>query len=235
MGYGGQPVRIGFRSLVIVAVMIAAGFFAYDRFFAKPARERQESLDLAKTLTETFSKQAALKVATLSGEVRASANDSRFYGLLQSRQTLIAPYSVDYIIDLRKLGPRDFRYDQSSDVLTVRLPEPIPAKPAVDWAQSRLMNREGVWVTNAAVDDMGRRAALGMSESATRSAAKATYIESARKSGEDLIVNLLSTPLQLAGRANTKVKVSFALQGGGVRERWDESSSLAAVIANATH
>ena len=211
---------------------IFIGFLFYDRWVARPARERAEALQLSEVLTEAFLRASAIKAATLTGVVRADASDSRLFGLLNSEQRLIAPYSIDYLVELKGLGPSDYRWDNTTQQLTVRLPDVHVGKPNVDESRAYVVNRKGMFVTAEAMDNLRRKGSIGLREAVLVKASTPKYISKAREGARAAFTNLLRAPLTITGNRSIKIKVRFATEGSDAYELWDESTSIADVLAD---
>ncbi|MGJ3628020.1 hypothetical protein AB5I41_15385 [Sphingomonas sp. MMS24-JH45] len=61
--------------------------------------------------------------------MQATAKTSRAWGWLKSERIVKAPFTVDYVVPLGRLSPRDFRYDEGRRVLFVAVPDVVADAP----------------------------------------------------------------------------------------------------------
>lgn len=217
-------------ALVALLVLIAAGGVWWMKARADRA-ERTLGLDAARTLSETFAKARALKVASLSGDVIATASDPGYLGLLPSGQTVQYPYSVDYFVDLAALDRRVWRWDAATRTMTVRLPDVAPAKPNVDAARARYVGTSGAFMSRGAAQRLNVQIATRAAVRAGVAARKPEHLDRARASAREAVAGLIAPPLAAAGLGEIKVVVRYPWEGvgAGVPVRWDESRNMDSV------
>lgn len=215
--------------LALVALLLLA--LAGGMWWIKARADRAEralGLDAARTLSETFAKARQLKVATLSGEVIATASDSGYLELLPSGQTVKYPYSVDYFVDLSTLDRRAWLWDAGTRTMTVRLPDVAPGKPNVDAARATYVGTSGVFMTRGAGQRLGVQVATRAALRADVAARKTEHLDRARASAREAVEGLIAPPLAQAGLGQVKVVVRYPWEGIGVGMPvlWDESRAL---------
>ncbi|HWH22441.1 MAG TPA: DUF4230 domain-containing protein, partial [Allosphingosinicella sp.] len=118
--------------VLLVAVVALLGLFAWSQYNARVEAERTLGLEASRVVAEHFSKAAAVKVGTLSGKTVARAEDEGFLGLVKSEQTTTIPFTVDYFVDVSRLGERSYRWDPETKTLTVDIPDVTVAQPNID-------------------------------------------------------------------------------------------------------
>jgi hypothetical protein len=163
-----------------------------------------------------------------------SSRQERLGGLVSSERTLILPGDVRYELDLAKLGPEDVRWDDSSNTLSVMLPEIEIAGPEVDLAAAREYGERGVLstVTNAdeALDRNNRARAVA---DLRKQAGSAVPMRLAREAGRQAVERSFALPLQAAGFDNAKVVARYATEGSPVTKPLDRSRAYNDVLEEA--
>jgi hypothetical protein len=198
------------KSLLIAAAVIlaAAALFAWSQHRARVEAERTLGLDAARVLSEHFSRASALKVATLSGRVTAQGDDKGFLGLVPSEQRTTMPYTVDYFVDLSRLGPDSYRWDPQTRTMTIDIPDVTIAKPNIDAAQAR-SRQEGLFISRRAGLELAREASARAAAASRKSAQKPEHVARARANARNAVANLAAAPLAAAGLEDVRVAVSF--------------------------
>jgi hypothetical protein len=162
-----------------------------------------------------FDKQDRLTVFSAELAPVVASDDSRLFGLVQSRQVAVIPARADYAIDLGKVGRDRMRWDASSRTLTVRLPTLEVTRPNLDEARAQYL-REGVWITRAAQDKLTRDNTRLAERLAVEQAANPVLLGLARSAAKDAIRQNLAIPLQVAGFGD--VKLSVAIDGEAAQQ-----------------
>lgn len=198
--------KIGLLALALIVAGLAV--FAWFQYSARVEAERNLGLDASRVLAEHFSKASALKVATLSGRVVARGDDKGFLGMVPSERRTMTPFTVDYFVDLSRLGPRSYRWDQQSRTLTIDIPDVTIAKPNIDEAQAR-SEQEGLFISRRASLELAREASARATAASRASAQKPEHLDRARENARTAVANLASAPLAAAGLENVRVAVSF--------------------------
>lgn len=221
--------RLTFALIALLLVAVASGLW-WMKTRADQA-ERQLGLEAARTLSETFAKARSLKVATLSGEVIATATDPGYLGMLPSGQTVKYSYSVDYMVDLAALDRAAWLWDAETKTMTVRLPDVVPAKPNVDASRASYVGTSGLFMTRGAAQRLNTQVAGRAALRAEVSSRKPEHVDRARQSAREAVAGLIAPPLVQAGLGEVKVVVRYSWEGvgPGVPVRWDESRTVGEV------
>lgn len=163
-----------------------------------------------------------------------SSRQERLGGLVSSERTLILPGDVRYELDLAKLGPKDVRWDASSNTLSVTLPEIEIAGPEVDLAAAREYGENGVLsaITDAdqSLDRNNRARAVN---DLRKQAAAPVPLRLAREAGRQAVERSFALPLQAAGFDDAKVIARYPTEGSPVTEPLDRSRSYTDVLNEA--
>ena len=224
------------RVIAAVAAIVALGFgvhWAWNRYDESYVIERRDDgAAVTRVVAATFARAATLKVGSLSGTVQSTASDTRGFGMLTSDRVIKAPFSVDYFVDVSRIGARDYRWDQASRTLSVDVPEVTAGKVNVDEAAMSLSRTRGLFVTRDAADRLARATSAAAQRSAQAEAQKPERMAAARENARRALADLLGTPLAAAGLGEVRVVVSFPFERPGSPERWDTSRSVEEVIAN---
>lgn len=221
---------------VAAVLLIAIGTAFLWRANVRADRaERQLGLDAARTLSETFAKSRALRVATLGGEVIARGSDPGFAGLLPSSMTVRYPYEVEYFLDLRRVDASAYRWDARTRTLTVRVPDVTRGKPNIDASRAERIDTTGLFMSRDAAQRIYVQVATRAADRATEAAAKAKHLDAARATAKEAMRALTNAPLRAAGAGNVTVVVRFPWEPDtsrdGQRLRWDESRTVDQVLA----
>jgi hypothetical protein len=212
--------------ILFVAALIAAGLaFAGYRWWTEryTVTVQEDGTAVTQIVVATLSGASALKVATVSGVVQSSAADTRLGGLLSSDQVMKAPFSVDYMLDLRGLRPSDLQWDAAARRLTIDAPDVTVSPPNIDEARRTLVRTRGLFVTRRAAEELQRRTALGAERAARVEANRPERIRQARDHARRALEQLLSAPLAAAGLRVASVEVRFPDERNRSREQWDMS------------
>lgn len=195
--------------LTIIAMVIAAlGIFAWSQYSARVEAENKLGFDASRILSEHFARAAAVKVATLSGEVIARGEDEGFLGIVPSKQRTRTPYSVDYFVDVSRLGPSSYRWNAESRILTIDIVDVTTGKPNVDESRA-VSQQEGLFISRRASLDMARQASARAVAASNRTARKPDHMNRARANARAVITRIAEGPLAAAGLEDVRVAVSF--------------------------
>lgn len=227
--------RRGLKLLVLAAVALAV-LFAWQQHKVNLAiadeerAEMQTGVAASRVLSALFERKGDLRVATLHGEIVTETRASS--GLFDNTQNTRAPYSVDYFVDLRGIGPRQYRWDAQHRVLFVEVPDVTIAPPNVDMARAKVQ-QDGWWIGRGAGQVMQHQAAANLSATARATAGDAEHLRKARYSARVGIAALFATPLSAAGIVGVDVQVRLASdpRPGGYKP-WDVSRSIEEVLAD---
>lgn len=216
-------------ALLLIAAIVAAFWWQQRR--AERA-EMEAGLAASRTLSAVFERTAALQVARLSGEAVTRVDGSSGYGMFANVQTTRAPYTVDYLVDLRRLSPADYRWNAKDRVMVVTVPEVTVGKPNIDLAQARTA-QGGLFISRRSGLLMQQRVAGNLALAAARTAGTPDNLVKARQSARAAVKALVEGPLTAAGIGDVKIVVRLpgeARPAGLDREQWDMSRPIADVL-----
>ncbi len=155
-----------------------------------------------------FEKQNTLTVFSAELAPVVASDDSRMFGMIQSRQVAVIPARVDYRLDLSKVGPERLQWDQATRTLEVQLPALVIGRPNLDEARAQYL-REGIWITRDAQGDLTRKNTQLAEQQAATQAANPALMAIARGAAKDAIRQNLAIPLKVAGFGDVTVNVHF--------------------------
>ena len=213
---GMTTARAGNRKLLLLIPILLLVFFIVKCVVDSAERRRIDeeiatAEGLAKVVSETFQDKFEVKVASLSGKQDVtSVNHGTIF---TTKQRALIPYSVDYFVNLSKLGRSDLSYNPTSKVLRVKIPEVTVAQPNIDESRIVILNREGWFRSTKAGENLALRASKLAGEGAQKSANDPAKMKQAREYARTKISSFLQLPLETAGLRDVKVQVRFATEG----------------------
>lgn len=219
------------RLLIVLLVVAVAGAFWWQDRRADRA-ERDAGLAASRTLSAVFERTSTLQVARLSGEAVTRVDGRSGYGMFANVQTTRAPYRVDYLVDLRRLTPADYRWNADERVMTVTIPEVVAGEASVDMARAT-STQDGLFISRRSGLAMQQQVAGNLALAANRTAQLPENLGRAQASARDAVEALVSGPLLAAGLDDVRVIVRLpgeAKPVGLSREQWDESRPLRDVL-----
>ena len=222
--------------LILAALLVApigfAGLLAYQRYNERyVVTEEAEGAAVTQLVTARLSGMSHLKVAELSGTIQSRATDVRGFGWLRSDQVVKMPYSVDYFVDVSRIGPNDVEWIEDSRTLIVNAPDVTAARANTDEGQRTLVRTTGMFVTREAGEELSRRTSLNAQAKARSEAISPERMAQAREHGRRAVSALMSAPLDALGYGDARVIVTFPPERRSRdRERWDVSRSAADVL-----
>lgn len=226
------------RWLMALALALAAGaiaFLAYGRYRERYAETApaEGGAPITALISARMAGASALKVATLSGTVQSTASDIRGFGWLRSDQVVKMPYSVDYFVDVARIGPGDIEWSDTTRTLIVKAPDVTPARANIDEARRSLVKTTGIFVTRKAAEDLSQRTSIHATAKANQAAASPARMAQARDLARQALVKLYANPLRALGRGNARVIVTFPYERRRINgEQWDVSRSVEDVLNN---
>ncbi|WP_174298437.1 hypothetical protein [Sphingomonas bacterium] len=227
--------RNGRLAAVLLTGMAAFGLYQYRQARqaekAQAQAELQAGIDASRVLSAAFGREASLRVATLTGQVR-SRGACLTGGLLTNTQATVAPYRVAYSVDLGHVDRRNYRWDARGRVMFVELPGVVAEPPAIDMARARTA-QSGLFISRACgVAMQGQVAGRLAAAAADRSLAPA-YLAQARESARDAVGRITRAPLAAGGLGTVSVRIRFATDPRPQDDRrWDVSRSIEDVLAD---
>ncbi|MGH6787724.1 MAG: DUF4230 domain-containing protein [Novosphingobium sp.] len=160
------------------------------------------------TSLAAFEKQNRLTVFSAELAPVVASDDSRYLGLLKTKQVAVVPARVDYSVDLSAMDRNRLKWDADRHRLDVLLPPLRLSRPNLDEARAQYL-REGVFITREAQDKLNRNTTRLAEQQATRNAASPVLMGLARGAAKDAIRQNLAIPLQVAGYGDVTVAVRF--------------------------
>ncbi|WP_336985758.1 DUF4230 domain-containing protein [Altererythrobacter aquiaggeris] len=191
--------------LVVIVLLAAVAWLTWRAFFY------QEEGDPVGSAMLAFEKQNSLTVFSSRFEVVAESEDARGVmgiDILKSRQAAIIPATVEYRLDLSRIGEDRLKWTADTETLDVTLPVLKISKPNLDEAQSKVYT-EGTYVTRDASTDLSRNNSLQAESKAAEFAKNPEVLALARAAAKDAIRQNLAIPLQIAGYGDVTVNVRF--------------------------
>jgi hypothetical protein len=217
---------------VIVAAILAAGFIAYQRYEQSyVVAGEEDGSAVTKLITARLTGMSSLKVAELSGTIQSTASDIRGFGWLRSDQVVKMPYSVDYLVDVSRIGPDDVEWMEESRTLIVNAPDVSVSRPNTDEGQRTLVRTTGLFVTRKAAEELSRRTSIAAARKAQAEASSPERLAQAREHARRAVSSLMAAPLGTLGYGDARVIVTFPAERP-VRdsERWDQSRRVEDVL-----
>lgn len=215
-------------TLVVLAAVALAGVAAWQYRRAEQA-ERQLGLDAARVLDAVFTQARELRVARLTGTALArSTNQGTIF---RSEQETRAPFAVDYMLDLRRIGADDYRWDAERRIMTVRVPDVSVEAPAIDMAHAEV-RQQGPWISSRAGIALQRQASERLALTAEQRSRSDANMAAARRAAAAAVADFIRQPLAAAGYRDVRVVVRFPWEGEPSAEQWDRSRRIDEVLAN---
>ena len=216
------------RKILIGAVILLlgiAGLKVWQSNDAKEKAERQVALDSARVIALTFKDARTLLVRRGAGKVTAHASDDGLFGWVKTSQQTVAPFTVDYSLDLSKVTEANYRWSEKTNTLFVELPVIRIEPPNVDFAKAAA-TQDGVFVSRGAGMRLNKKAVGFMNTAATAEAEKPEQMELARQAAKRAVAGIAKAPLTAAGLKDVRVEPRFAYEGQRSDQNWDESTPL---------
>ena len=186
--------------LLFLVTLAALAWF----WFLKP----EKLGDPLATSLVAFEKQNRLTVFSAQLAPVVASDDSRYFGLVKSRQVAVIPARVDYTLDLTAMNRDRLAWNEDTKTLDVQLPALTLSRPNLDEARAQYL-REGVFITREAQDKLNRNTTLLAEQQAMKAAANPVLMGIARGAAKDAIRQNLAIPLQVAGYGEVTVRVRF--------------------------
>jgi hypothetical protein len=212
-----ETLKITPKQIIIAAVVLVLVLgVATCQWRAAEERRRDEEIataeGLAQVVSSTFAGRTDLKVSNVSGTIDVtSVNRGTVF---DSKLKATLPYSVDYFVDLSRLGRDDARYDPTSKNLMIEVPDVRVAEPHIDLTRGKVGEAEGFWVSRRASANLVSRALKLTREKADENARKPENLERANQEARTRIAALLEVPLKTTRFDDVNVVVRFAGEEG---------------------
>lgn len=219
-----------FIVVALAILLVMSIFYANRETNRADDSEANLPFEVAKVIEVRLAKTATLRVATISGNIIARADDPGFAGLLSSSQTRTLPFTADYFVDLEKIGVNDYRWLEAEKTMIIEVPDVTISKPNIDEASQIAKPPTGIFVSREAASRLQQQLSSRAGSAARAEARKPENLENARESARKAIRNIVSIPLEAAGLGRAKVVIQFPWERrGSTAERWDESTPLSEI------
>ncbi len=192
--------------IALVALVVVAILFAYDRFF------RPSPGDPLATTISALKKENKLVVFSAQVVPVVSSTDSRVLGLLQSQQTAIIPGYVEYYLDMSQLDENSIEWDAETQKLSITLPPLMISPPNLSENRAQYY-RKGLLITGEAQEALFRGNSAAALAEATEQARKPLLVNMAKKAAKEAIHQNMTVPLRSAGFDNITTTIRFANEG----------------------
>ena len=221
---------------LIVPLLLLGGWLYWSYSAAQQEREQRladDGFTLVRVLSSTFTNASQLKVGEVSGMFQITTRDAGWGGIFPSSQRVRVPFNVDYQMDVSQLDADDYRWDPNSRTLVVRLPPLEVAAPNIDESRIQVLDRDGIWISRGAQEQLNRRLTQGAIDQAQKEAANPQRRASAEANAKRVVSQMLQTPLAAAGLGDVEVVALGSAETPAnreARERWDVSRSIEDVL-----
>lgn len=126
---------------------------------------------------------------------------------LDSRQDLIVPAVVVYLVDLSALQAS---FDEQTKTVTITLPPLTMSDVAFEPEGARTINGGLLTYSEAEVQELTRLNYASARKAIIKQAQSASLVGAARRQAKANVVSALELPLRMAGRPDLKVVATFA-------------------------
>ncbi len=210
---------IALAAVFAILALIAIGWGVEQKNRREQA-ELQLGVDSTRLLSMEFSKANQLKVASISGQLVTRAQDRGTFRLLDTSQTVKAPYAVDYFIDLGQVTPRNFSWSAEKKTLLIEIPDVIAGKANVDEASGNV-EQSGLFISRGAAVRMQKTASRSLAAGAEKAALRPENLAKAREAARAAVQRNALAPLRAAGIGDVNVAVRFAFERSATDDVWD--------------
>ena len=219
--------------IIVTAAAVAALVAAYHTYTQRYRVSTGPNDDVAvsQVVRSTFAGASDLKVASLSGTVQSVAS-SKSLGMFDASRVMKAPFSVDYFVDLSRMGPSDFLWSPTTKTLTVHPPDVRVGAVNVDESKTYLDKTTGLFVSRGAMTELQHKASASAQRVAGEAAMKPERLAAARSNARADLSKLLGGPLHAAGLGNVQVNVIFPGEGPRSTSQWDITKSIPEVLVD---
>ena len=129
--------------------------------------------------------------------------------LLERRQLVIVPATVDYRVRFAEIEASDMAWDKERQLLTVTLPMLRITRPNIDEANARGFTN-GIWVSREDAAKLARKNSQIAESRAVAYAKDAEVLAMARNAARDAVQRNLAVPLRAMGFDSARIEVRFA-------------------------
>lgn len=227
------------KAVAILIVLALGAWFSWSQYDArrkaekdKEEAEQQLGLEAARLINAKFESSAELKVRSFSG---TGIGKAEYKGtIFTPTQITSVPFSINYYLDLRKVRPGSFRWDERTSTLSIDLPDVTVGKPNIDMSLA-VIKQSGPFISREAGIALNRTALGNIRKKVEADASAPAMMNKARADARAAVVTFARSTLQGGGLSNAKVAVSFPWEpkmGNSLAERWDVTRSIPDVMAD---
>ncbi len=187
---------------LVVAAVIGALLLWRDY---EEKREREAALG---AMVAAFQKQNSLSVFRAQVPTFVHNKEERFFGLLTAEQVGVIPATIEYRLDLSKLKPGSFEWDEDAQSMQVTIPPLTVTEPSLDPRRAQLVNR-GILVSGNAAMNLMRKNMGTARQTAIRESRNPEMVAMARSAAREMMTQNVALPLRAAGFKDARVTVRF--------------------------
>lgn len=191
-------------AIALVAAAVIGAFLLWREI--EERREREAALG---AMVTAFQKQNSLSVFRAQVPTFVHNKEQRLFGLLNAEQVGVIPATIEYRLDLSKLEPGSFEWDEDAQAMEVTIPPLTVTEPTLDTRRAQLVNR-GILVSGDAAMSLMRKNMGTARQTAIRESRNPEMVAMARSAAREMMVQNVTLPLRAAGYDNARVTVRFA-------------------------
>lgn len=227
------------KAIAALAVLAVVAWIIWSQYsLRKNAEKRTEiaehqlGLDAARLINAKFESSAELKVSTLAGK---GVGKAEFEGtIFRPTQVTSAPVSVDYFLDLRKVRPGSFRWNEKTNTLSIDLPDVTVGKINIDMSAAEI-KQSGTFISREAGVAMNRISLDNIKKKVEAEAKTPERMARARDNARTAIIAFARNTLRAANISGASIAVSFPWEpktGSSLADHWDVTRSIPEVLAD---
>ncbi|MFN4113234.1 MAG: DUF4230 domain-containing protein [Sphingomonadaceae bacterium] len=191
--------------------MIVIGLIALSAWLGWKAYFERSGEDPVASAMFAFQEQNSLTVFSSRFEVVAESVDNRGVlgvNVLRSQQTAIIPATVEYRVELSRIGRDRIVWDERSQTMQITVPPLTISRPNLDESRSRMFT-DGVFVTREAAQDLSQNNSRIAEQRTMELAQSPAVMAMARTAGREAIAQNIAMALHAAGYTRAQVKVRY--------------------------
>lgn len=190
--------------IVLVAAAVIGALLLWQQF--EQRRQREAALG---AMVTAFQKQNSLSVFRAQVPTFVHNKEKRLFGLLNAEQVGVIPATIEYRLDLSKLEPGSFEWDEDAQTMAVTIPSLTVTEPSLDTRRAQLVNR-GILVSGDAAMSLMRKNMGTARATAIRESQNPEMVALARSAAREMMTQNVTLPLRAAGYEDARVTVRFA-------------------------
>ena len=196
--------RPNWLAVALVAAVIIAALLLWRNY--EEQREREAALG---SMVTAFQKQNSLSVFRAQVPTFVHNKEQRLFGLLTAEQIGVIPATIEYRLDLSKLEPGSFEWDEDAQTMEVTIPPLTVTEPSLDARRAQLVNR-GILVSGNAAMNLMRKNMGTARQTAIKESRNPEMVALARSAAREMMTQNVTLPLRAAGYDDARVTVRFA-------------------------